>query len=604
MPTSSARFNFPPKVKLFIWWLVPLLVIVSAFVLSARNTSNVPKWDDFPIIGDPLLKSLEGELTFSDWMRQEVDNRMPFPKLIYVGLARISHWRIEVTTAASVLLGATGVILCGLLGRKTFPQGSIRSWLLAALSAVFVFSMSGWMIWVYSTFLSYPLVFLCLAAKLYLFQTQVVPGWKIGLGCALSVVASYSFLNGWLNWMALGWLMLGMRLRKEISLKGLGVAFVASLAAFGISLAFYFNGYELRSQPGLIGRLMADPMKYVDFYLRWLGSPFGHPWPDLPKPDRVAAQFIVAKWAGIAMVSLLFAAGYAFWKGPQKRLQAWPWCALGLWGLASGGLVTMGRADLSAEAFSWCRYQLFVGAVYLACAALILIYLPIIRARLALLGLVPVVFIGIGGFNGFVTGYRSLRSDFFGSQQVHAGMIMMDAAPEPLFLNNLPGDYAGMEKIARPLTLHGYIRPGFLGSDKVSAANVQNASRFSGVLIEGKHTSSTDVTLRGYAVDQLRKCPVDAIVISYQADGGEETWWAISQDRKPAHKMAAKLKLSPANSRIGWELEPPADLPTPPRKRLPDGKWTLRAYVLDVENLVFHRLEGSYRNTLEPPDFN
>jgi hypothetical protein len=211
--------------------------------------------------------------------------------------------------------------------------------------------------------------------------------------------------------------------------------------------------------------------------------------------------------------------------------------------------------------------------------------------------LLPLAVVGIGWFNGFVTGYRNLRNDFFSSQTVHAGMIMLHAAPEPLFLNNLPNDYEGMLRIAQPLTERGYIHPGFLPSEKVADASVQTSFRYAGALSEGSHTSATDVFLRGYAVDLKRKSPVDAVVISYQPEGGEEIWWAVSQNRKPASKMAAKLKLSTANSRIGWELVPPADLPTPPRKPLPNGKWVLRAYVLEVETMTFHKLEGSYEGT-------
>lgn len=580
-----------------LWWLGPLFCIVGMYFLSARNTADVPKWDDFPIVGEPLLKSVEGRLTFSDLCRQEVDNRMLFPKLIHLSVARATMWRLPFETATSVTFGAFGFLILALLIKRTFPIGGFRPWLLTLLSAMFIFSMTGWMIWVYGTFLAYPLVFLLLVAKLLLFQTKLALVWKIGVGSILAFMASFSFLNGWLNWGVLAWLVIGLRLQGNISSRAFWGSVGACSLLLAASLAFYFNGYIFNSHPDLKGRLLQDPMKYVDFYFRWLGSPVGHPWPDLEKSVRIAWQFNLAWWCGLLMAVLLMIAAVLVWRNPDRRAASWPWCALGLWGLASGFLVTLGRADISAEAFFWPRYQLFTAAVYLSCVAILMVNLPVVRTKLAWLGIVPVTAFAVAWRNGVITGYSSMRNDYFSSESVHAGLCMIHAAPEPTFLNLLPNAYAKMERVALPLARLGYIRPGLLASERVADARVKSSKRFTGMLRGGQGSTNETVVLQGFAVDAKEKCPVDAVVISVQPEGGEEIWWAISQYRKTSKQVAAKHRLSRANSRVGWVLEPPGNAPTPPRKPLPKGKWTLRAYALDVENMEFHRLKGMYHGT-------
>jgi hypothetical protein len=255
----------------------------------------------------------------------------------------------------------------------------------------------------------------------------------------------------------------------------------------------------------------------------------------------------------------------------------------------------MGRAELSSEAAFWPRYQLLVYGVYLAVLVLVLLRWDFFPSRWRWLGLLPAGLALAGWINGSITGYASMRGDFFASQSVHGAAIMKDVAPDPVLLNQLfPGGYPMVQRVIGTLLPLGYIRPGVLQDVNVAAAEVDRSGAVQGELTHGEVLTDGTIDLTGWAVKSKQRCPADAIAISVQAEGGPEIWWTVAANRKASKKMATKFNLSTANARIGWELGPTVTFEHLARKPLPPGRLIFRAYALDVRKLVFHPLQGEF----------
>ena len=590
--SPASRF---PLHKIF-WWLLPLCGTGLMFFWSARNTTNVPKWDAYPIIADPLVKSLDGTLTFADLHSQVVDNRMLFPRLIHLALAHLTKWSIPAETAATVTLGGISVLMLAGLARRTWPQGGWCPWVTAVVTGTLWFSLSGYMIWTYGPFLCHAMVALLAVAQIWLFSLSVPVMRKIVLGCLLAFIAAESFIYGWLSWGLLGWQILGLWLNQTIRRREFLILIGVLSGVMALTCWWYFTNYTFAGKPGLAGRMLSDPMRYGNFFLQWLGSGLGNPWPAMAKPARVALQYPVAWWAGLGVLVLMILAGFLVFKNRGSRQSAWPWCGLVWWGVVGGILVTIGRADFSSEAAFWPRYQILVYAVYLGVGVVLCLHLQRLRSQWKWLGAAPLVPALIGWANGSVTGYAEMRADFYRSQAVHGALVMKDVAPDPVLLNQaFPDNFPAVQKTLNCLASRGYMHPGLVQKDSVQAAKIDRSSRFEGEISEGESTSDGNVSLTGWAVDKQRSGPVDTVVISVQPEGGEEVWWTVATKSKPANKQALKLKLRTANSRIGWDLGANETIQNLSRKPLPAGKLTFRAYALDVKTLVFHPLEGEYR---------
>jgi hypothetical protein len=584
-----------PVLRIFLRWFLPLSGMVLMLFWSSQNTADVPKWDAFPLTGKPLVKSLEGTLTLADLQEQVVDNRMMFTRLVQVLLARGFHWSAPVEAMVSVLLGGFTVLLLSGIAHRTWPDGSWRPWLVAMAAGVSWFSLSGSMLWTYGPFFAHVLTVWLTIVLVWVLGLPIARHWKLMLGIPLAWVATNSFIYGWLCWGLLLWQIIGWGLDRLLTWRQvLGIS-----CLLGVCIAMtawsYFGGYMMAGEPGQGARVHADPMRYLNFFLQWLGSGLGNPWPTLAKPARLSWQYPLAWWAGLTVLVLLAWSVWGVVKNRSLWRSAWPWLGLAGWGCLGGIMVTLGRAELSSEAAFWPRYQLLVYGVYLAVFVLILLRWEYYPSRWRWLGLLPMGVALVGWINGSVTGYAAMRADFFSSQAVHGAVIMKEVAPDPVLLNQLlPGNYPMVQQVIGTLLPQGYIRPGVLTDETVAAAKIERSEAVQGQLTEGEILADGNINLTGWAVKSKQQCPADAIVISAQPEGGAEIWWTVTTNRKAANKMATKLKLSTANARIGWELGPNVTFKDLARKPLPAGKLTFRAYALDVSKLVFYPLPGEF----------
>lgn len=589
------RFTTNSIKTLMLRYCLPLVGAVCMCYLSAQNSTDIPKWDAYPTTGEPLVKSLDGNLTMADLTTQVVDNRMPFTRLVHLVVARMTMWSEPMQHLVCVLLGAFTVLFLVRMAWQTWPDGGWRPWLVGVCAGLTWFSLSGFMLWTYAPFLAHVLPAFLTVATMWVMNSKRAGYGRLGIGLLLAFLATNSFIYGWLCWGIIVWHLLGWRLQSVISTAQLAVSLALVLGCVAVTGYWYFDGYEMGGQPGLGGRVLADPGRYGNFFLQWLGSGLGNAWPTLGKELRVAWQYPLAWWSGAGILSLVVWAGWRGLRNRQQWLAAWPWLGLFMWGMLGGVLVTLGRTDFASEAAFWPRYQLLVYACYLSVMVLVLLqwetFPKLVRwltpafASLALLGWI----------NGTVTGYNAMRGDYFTSQSIHGAAVMKDVAPTPRLLNQLqPGSFPMVQRVLGYLNPLGYIRPGIIKDPRVTAARIESSGPYEGK-IEGQAQANGPVELAGWAVKTDLRCPVDAIVISVQAEGAEEIWWTVAEDRKQARRQASKMKLPYANSRIGWALGEDVSFPHLQRKPLPDGKLTFRAYALDLKSFGFHRLSGEVK---------
>lgn len=320
----------------FVLCLPPFLFI--AWVVR-RYVPIVPFGDSWEMV--PVLLSVEQSgLTVAELWKQHNEHRLVFPKLLMLGLARLTDWDTRWEVAVSLGCALVTFLLIFVLLRSTL-RPALRSWVLVALvvASVFMFSpvrshdwIWGWQVqWFMSV-----LGLLLTVSILELWPERRAPWRGVTLALAAAVFGHYSLSNGVLIWGAgLVVILLRSRYRK------LATAWIlASLVSTG---AYLFN---LETPAGMPPRshfieFPGESVRYVALYL-------GRPFSEVP-PTAVGV--------GLALIGCFVAAGSYLILSKRGHLPGVPaWIAIGCYALGSAVVTAVGRVGFGARQAGETRY--------------------------------------------------------------------------------------------------------------------------------------------------------------------------------------------------------------------------------------------------------
>lgn len=598
--TSEPTILRPGRLLRWAWWLV-LVLPVFMLIAGQKYTVNVPKWDDWPIVGEPLAEHVQSKLDASDFFDQVVDNRMPVSRVVFFGLALASRWDARAHTLATWVFGMLSLAALMVLVRRTWPDDPFKRFFMVAASGVLIFTPTGWMLWTFCPFMANTLM-LAMTLWCLVLATWAKPVFSPALAGAmvLAALASWIYLSGWLAWGLLLWAVLSWLLRFPGSGRRVAMVWVGCLLVMAGMAVVYFDGYVFEGKPGLGRRLLSDPLSIPLFFVRWLGAPFGDLASLAGDETRIATDRVASAAVGIFGLAAFFRVSFTLARDKRLRLFAWPWWAITGWGLAAGGLVTLGRIELNENAAFWPRYQLFSVMVWIGLLALILIS----RSHGALgvrIGRGSVVLLFGGGLvAGSVGAYEDMRGDYLVSLNVRGGLQMLHVAPTALPLHRIwPGHLDDVRRLVEILEPAGFLAPGTLKSSRVKDASlITENPRIEGEILSAGVAESGAFSAKGWAFDKMKLRPVDAIVLSVERPGEDEKWFALATKFSDGKKLAAQRKLRGRFARIAWSyMELPPGLPHAharivPLPSPPSPGSIVRAYALDTDSLDFTRLQG------------
>ena len=176
----------------FATLVVAYLWLIDAY---AVNTIFVDQWSDLGLIHH----AYSGHLTLSVLWAQHTDNRILFPNLVVLLLAKTTHFNVidEEFISAFTLMVATALLIAG--HRRRSPR---TLWILYLPVAILMFSLvqNGNTLWGFQ--FAWYLVLLALSVALVLCDDPRW-GWLVFAGAIVAaVVGSYSSLQGLLIWPA------------------------------------------------------------------------------------------------------------------------------------------------------------------------------------------------------------------------------------------------------------------------------------------------------------------------------------------------------------------------------------------------------------------
>lgn len=599
---SSALMRFLAKVVSHpAGWIMPFVLLAAVPLWMAWNTAcRVPFLDAWSIEAEPWLRILGGEPFWTVVHEQCNDSRHDVPRLFHFIGMKLTGWDLRVDALFSAIPAVISAALLLPLARRTWPQNPGRAWVVAMLGAAIALSSRHWINWNWGVQICYTMVVLGVVGTVAVLYSGW-PWWlRLVVAGLFAVAGTFSFLNGFLAW-PLGFFILCMEPRRPGKpawhmwmVRGLWIVLMLA------SIAGFLYGYVSRNDMGQssgIQKLLANPLSYLDYFLSVLGASVADLWPLWNRTVRIPVMEV---WSpALAVVGLIIFAALLralFQQRTALGHTAAPWLALAGLGLCNAGLIALGRTGLEWTHAFEPRYQYFVIWFYVGTTALLFLMQGRIWKGIRCGWLV--LMIG-GGITGSWRGWIETEAELQRGKLVETVVVMSRVAPELGLMGWLPRwtDDSAKNLIFR-IESAGLLKVDILDSSFVRDARKAPADLLAGRLSDGEAKPEM-LTLHGWAMHKESRDVADGIVISAQAEGGEEKWLGVAQKRVREPKGAAKMKARAFEDRLGWDYQMPlvasaAEDGILPKMlpALPRGRVTFRAYGYDGVTGTFAPLKG------------
>jgi hypothetical protein len=327
-----------------------LLPLLAAFVPPAlitghvaRDAVNVPLTDQW-VFAAQVVEASTGQLRLVDLWAPNNEHRNVLPRLIMLGLARLTAWDVRWEMAVDVLVALTTLaLLASLIGRTVRPRApGLAPWLVLAAS-LFTFSLGQWQNWTWGWQMAIFLNALAATASACALARWGArgPGPAILLGAALA--ATFSFASGLL---LLGLGPLGLVLlpaREQHERRWLAAALLMVVGA-GVA-AIYLTGLPPAAGQSAPTNPLAAPTAFAAYVFTYLGAPLGG-----------FEAGVALRWGMVGVIAGASAAGWLWSRSPVHRAGLVPWIVLGLYALSSAGMTAVGRMGAGSQTALLSRY--------------------------------------------------------------------------------------------------------------------------------------------------------------------------------------------------------------------------------------------------------
>ncbi|BDC48715.1 hypothetical protein F183_A10310 [Bryobacterales bacterium F-183] len=325
-------------------WLVALIPLWMIWQFG----SPLPVFDDWDFLFQLHSAAERGEL-LKLLPLQANESRPLFPRLIALPLDRAFGGDLRARMVVTWLLMCVTAWLLSRLGNSLSPAP--RRGAILLLTNALLFAPIQLENWLWGNQLMFVMPLPCLAGILYLLcHPPRVHAAHVAGACVLAGIATWSFANGLLCWVAV---LACLALRRA----GL-LSLLVALAAFGINAALYFSDLYVARRDAWYA--VRHPLEAIRFLLSLIGSPFalGHD--------------LIAPLIGAVAV---FALAAATWR-QRRNATAYPFLVLAAYALVSLAVVTSGRLEMGASQAFASRYTTVAVLVYVALAWLLSATLP------------------------------------------------------------------------------------------------------------------------------------------------------------------------------------------------------------------------------------
>ena len=586
------------------WFALVILSTIPAIVIFAlilRYGVNVPYYDQWDCEGKLFKKFWEHQLSWGDFWQQHNEHRMLFPKLIYLGLAYVTHWNVIAELIVTWL--CVCIVSLSIYRMHRSAEGPITAGkmipFIAANILIFTPACGETWLWGISVANLLPMAFIFGAMAIACSNLRANLRWVL---CAmLAIMATFSTASGLLCWILCAPLLF-LRTNSSANEARDGSSpcspirrwhMVAWVCGFAITTAIYFYHYARPAPHPPPSDSLKHPIDVLSFLLLYAGNSITAVPPTI---DYLMAARVVGGLM-LAMLAVLCVYVAVRWRDEPMRNRALIWIMVGAYSIANGMLIALSRMEITSMAATWTRYVSY--SVFLPVSLIFLT--PIVvqdiwqmrpalgrtLMRTAFVMLVATMIFQIFKFRDGLAQFEEIRAARVQRKAslLFIDLVRFDSTAARSWREQTLDD---IRPVADVLNAHGWINPPLIQRPRMQDledAMVTNSEQY-GKLEQVGSVNDGKIGIIGWAYDPRRRSAADAVVLSWERPGGDAVPFAIAD-------MGIERSSEVTDSRLrysGWQLGFPGDL-------LPAEVLNLRAWCLDTSTGKAVALPGAYRLT-------
>lgn len=588
-PATARRFNSS-------WFVLLIVSAIPAIVILAlifHYGVNVPYYDQWDCESRLFKKFWEHQLTWRDFWEQHNEHRMFFPKLIYLGLAYITHWNVIaelVVTWLCICIVSFSIYRMYRSGDGPITAGKL---VLFIAANVLIFTPACAETWLWGVSVANVMPMACIFAAMAIACSSLRANLRWASCAVLAIMATFSTASGLLCWILCAPLLF---LRTNSSTDNNSSQFkswhiVAWLCGFIITTAIYFYGYARPPAHPPPSNALKHPIDVLSFLLLYAGNSITPP---------MVNYLLVSRLLGAAMIALaLFSGVYVAirWRNKPMRDRALIWLTVAAYSIFNGLLITFSRMEITPMAATWTRYVSY--SVFLPVSLIFLVPIVVEDLGRSRTKFEPILMRTAGGlliaamaFQTFkfwdsVAQFKDTRASRLQRKAnlLFIDLVRFDSTTSKSWREQTLDD---IRPLANALNEHGWINPPLIKRPRMQDLEDSpgtNSGSY-GKIEQVGDMGDGRIGIIGWAYDVRRQSLADAVVLSWEKPGGDAVPFAIAEMgiERSSETMNSRLRYS------GWQLGFPADL-------LPKETLDLRAWCLDTNTGRVVALPGSYRLT-------
>jgi hypothetical protein len=589
VPKGPTRSVFGSPLITFLVLAAPAVWTGVLVFLYGVDTPWGDQWDGTL----PLLEKMQaGTLGFADLFAFHNEHCIFFPRLITLGLAKLTHWNIRAELLVIWILACVcSVSLWRVALRTGWQDSRNRGWLLFAAN-VLLFTPLQWenLLWGFQIGFFLPLA--CLTASLWAALSLRRP-WCFVFTLIPCLVSTFSVASGFSAWLLTAPLLLVSQ--SEARARGRKIWWLVWLFVGAISVYFYFHGYARPATHPSVWEPLKHPLRATHFALAYLGTPFSGTAPNASAVAPVASAVLV----------LLFAACLVYlWRWRRDRTllaHGLPWVSLAASSLLSAFLTMVGRLGFGVSAATQSRYVSF--AIMLPIGLLFLVSLVFkhwraqsdmgagaigVKSGLVVLAAALSVLFVSGTIRSLESWGRFQHSRLSGK----AGLLLINVVDEPRDLaRNVHPTEPALKAHTNFLGRLGYLRPRLVRSNRIQEIAFRADAETMGEFNELVKRTGGEFAASGWAILPESHRTADGVLLTYDDAQGEPIIFALAEVGFKRPEVSQRLN-DKAYLRSGW-MKPWKE------GQIPASARVVRAWTFDAENCRAFQIGAA---SLEPPN--
>ncbi|MDJ0556366.1 MAG: hypothetical protein QNJ68_18395 [Microcoleaceae cyanobacterium MO_207.B10] len=546
------------KLSLGIGFCFAILPAIAIGLLIFKYSVNVPYYDQWAV-GGFFRQLSEGKLGFDDLIAQHNESRKFFPRLIFLGLGKLTAWDVRYEMLVSFMLACLISLNIYRLNRLTVAGSLTKGLVIAFLTNLLIFSPVQFENWFWGIQIVVFIPITCIVTCISINYSSLTKITKFILSILLCNIATFSYANGILSWVILLPVIVLVHLKSWSDLPKQKRLVFGWLIGFTSNVVLYFYGYQKPDSSPSILEAIVHPFKAVQYFLCFLGSPLG--W-NTPIASVTNSMII----GGVAIAIFIISCIYILKHSQDYKFfnRTIPWIMIGLYAVISGLITTTGRVGFGIEQSLSSKYTTF--SLYLIVSIIHLI--PIlfkdgtsrgylsnqeIPAQIKTFLATALIFLHIQTF--YYSGIRimSLKSILLRGKACLLLINFEQDECQKIDIYGPGGDRKVIKNIANSLTKLNLLNPGLVKTNKVKdIIDISSDNQVDGKFERIKKLDNNMYLASGWAVLKNQSRPVDAVILTYDNSLGESTIFAVADLATSRLDISEKYQAEKFLN-FGWE---------------------------------------------------